>query len=823
MKKIILLSVLLALFLNIPYANADTSSSCVTFTYKIFYGSRDALVNGEVSKLQSFLEAQGDYNYPEITGFFGSITEQAVKDFQSRNGVVYSGTPSTTGYGSLGPITREKIRQLTCGGLVTDIKGSPIITGISPNSGLWNSEVTINGSGFALNNNIVKFGDGAIINISSQNGTSLKFNVPNVLLPICRYAEPPCLTPDKIAQKGIYDVSVFTPSGKQSNIFKFNLLNYSTTTLLPFTPASLPIAYVGAPYDVSVSSLGGLGNYSWSLSNGYLPDGLYLSDATVCVRYPCQTPIHIGGTPTRAGVYNFKLRLVESGQSDNLEQSYSIIVSSGTSTSTSWGAPSITYVSPSSGQTGTIVTLVGTGFATTLTNNINFAGVSNALVGLASSYGNQLFFRIPERPCSPGSYCSSSVIPLGTYPISVSNGSGTSSPVFFTVTKSTTTPAIYNINPTSGPAGTTINVNGIGFLSTSTDVLANNINIGTTTTVSRVSSLDGVYLTFTLPKVRPIGSYPITISNANGTSNNANFLITDGSISVSSPVNGEVLSPGSSERIVWSSTGYISNVDIILEKLLINSSTIVSGGTAIEVVSSTSTLASNIINNGGASWTLGNDISPWDRYRIRIQESDNASVYATSGIFKIVSGLLTLSSPDTGGTFYRGKTLPISWSTTGSVPKVSIVLVNGTGTTTLATSISNTGSYNWTIPTTQALGDNYSIFVYNAINANVFGKSSQSFSIQTPNIYVSQPVIGQIFTRGNVLPIRWSAMGVGKLKFSLWTSAAILDIATGVDPDSGSIDYILPTTLTAGSSYYIKVIDESDTTHTANSGVFTIN
>lgn len=68
----------------------------------------------EVIKLQRFLEAEGFFNHPHITRYFGPVTEKALKDFQASQGIVSSGTPHTTGYGQLGPLTRETIKERTC-------------------------------------------------------------------------------------------------------------------------------------------------------------------------------------------------------------------------------------------------------------------------------------------------------------------------------------------------------------------------------------------------------------------------------------------------------------------------------------------------------------------------------------------------------------------------------------------------------------------------------------------------------------------------------------------------------------------------------------
>ena len=44
-----------------------------------------------VQVIQSILKAEGSYSFPSITGYFGAITEDAVKAFQSKNGLQMTG------------------------------------------------------------------------------------------------------------------------------------------------------------------------------------------------------------------------------------------------------------------------------------------------------------------------------------------------------------------------------------------------------------------------------------------------------------------------------------------------------------------------------------------------------------------------------------------------------------------------------------------------------------------------------------------------------------------------------------------------------------
>ena len=68
----------------------------------------------DVANLQGFL-AQNPIIYPEgtVTGYFGMLTQDAVQRWQSAYGIVTSGGPATTGYGAVGPKTRNAI-EATC-------------------------------------------------------------------------------------------------------------------------------------------------------------------------------------------------------------------------------------------------------------------------------------------------------------------------------------------------------------------------------------------------------------------------------------------------------------------------------------------------------------------------------------------------------------------------------------------------------------------------------------------------------------------------------------------------------------------------------------
>ena len=95
----------------------------------------------DVTQLQHCLMGGGPLAAGNTTGYFGPLTEAAVKSFQSANGIVSSGSPSTTGYGAVGPKTRAFIAAKCSGAPPPPSQcpffNLPVPTNICPNGSIW--------------------------------------------------------------------------------------------------------------------------------------------------------------------------------------------------------------------------------------------------------------------------------------------------------------------------------------------------------------------------------------------------------------------------------------------------------------------------------------------------------------------------------------------------------------------------------------------------------------------------------------------------------------------------------------------------------------
>src|SRR3989344_1931001 len=105
----------------IPAASVATPAPVAAAVSPVFNGTLSkGTENADVKRLQTLLNSDPDTRVSSSgigssgneTNFFGAATENAVKKFQAKYGIVSSGTPATTGYGAVGPATRAKLLEV---------------------------------------------------------------------------------------------------------------------------------------------------------------------------------------------------------------------------------------------------------------------------------------------------------------------------------------------------------------------------------------------------------------------------------------------------------------------------------------------------------------------------------------------------------------------------------------------------------------------------------------------------------------------------------------------------------------------------------------
>ncbi len=190
---------------------------------------------------------------------------------------------------------------------------------------------------------------------------------------------------------------------------------------------------------------------------------------------------------------------------------------------------------------------------------------------------------------------------------------------------------------------------------------------------------------------------------------------------------------------------------------------------------------------------------------------------------------VTVVSPNGGETLTRGTVVPITWSYSGNPGgNVKIELYNGptlSSTITSSTSLS-AGSYNWSIPSTQTFGSNYTIKITSTTNGTISDTSDAPFTITGPSITVTTPNGGETLVRGGVVPITWSYTGNpgAKVKIQLYHGSTLSrTIATSTALGVGAYNWKISSLQTLGSNYKIKITSTTNSTISDTSnGTFTI-
>jgi len=171
-KKFLGLISLVVLSIFIGSFNVNAQAPAVSGGVALNRNLSVGLRGSDVTSLQQFLVSQGLLSEGNTTGFFGPLTQAAVQSFQAKQGIVTSGTPQTTGYGSVGPRTLTSINTLNAGASsAVSTVGMPSTTSATVAS-TQAPQVTITSSPSSVNP-----GQSSTLTWSSSNATSCRANL----------------------------------------------------------------------------------------------------------------------------------------------------------------------------------------------------------------------------------------------------------------------------------------------------------------------------------------------------------------------------------------------------------------------------------------------------------------------------------------------------------------------------------------------------------------------------------------------------------------------------------------------------------------------
>ncbi len=737
MKKIVFSILAIALAfgsLSVVQAQTATAADCVQINSTVKTGSRGTAV----LKLQNFLIAKG-YETVLATGYFGSLTKQALIDFQQQNGV--------EAVGSAGPVTR---------GIIAKVSGCEAVTVNEVRNGKYSIQiVSPSASDVAW-----RKGKTAVVRWKGENLDGL---------PVAIFLVSATTTPETARTKFVVasiangknnneetvKLPTDIPSGKYLLRISVDLPNSTYTGVVGETvievkgsdddvASILPTIEITSPASTTVWSKDTAGNITWKKTkSGLLPKiNIFLVNQITNKVYPVRTGVSNDGVAIvtvdmlkdiPVGKYKILINgLYGSVVIRDASEEFTLVQKAGQTAV----VPTITSVTASNAPLvrGGQVKVIGTGFTTndndiTLINAATKATTTRAVVGIPSSDKTTLYFNFPSVLCSQGAACSNTALAAtGTYNVLVTNKGGQSNAGSIVLADGTlpanTATYLRNIQFTNGATlqkgsekAFTWETNGLGsmrvdfLLSTSTSA---GVKIYTLKS-NRVNDTRGSIGATELEGV-PVGPYTFVVRGINkGEEVRTTVPVTvyaktaipptvaqvTGSLSnvvLSTPT--RVLTLGTqAHKVTWSSVGIPTSqkVDVALVRE--------GSGSAVSLAKVDGTTASftfSIADIKAKSSTMAVPGS----YRIVITAS--STVNAKSDVFTIEEPKVTFKTPASNTEFAKGSVVNFTWSTNlGTERTIDIVLKGVTDTayrSVIRSAAENDGVGKFTLPSDAKAG-----------------------------------------------------------------------------------------------------------------------
>ncbi len=521
-----------------PCPPTAPSTTCVDLKNNFRLGATDFVTAGEVSALQGFLYPR--YLAVQPTGRFLGMTQSAVIAFQRDQGI----SPVS---GIVGPLTRAKIRDLTCGSSgstsapvsnptpapapaplptpVTTIPGEALtIASLDPASARVGQTVIIRGNNFFRPETKLLF-DGMSIpgrpvyeRASGAFNSAFQFTVPSSIVIECVRVKPtdPCpLAPARLVTPGVYQITVENNLGRAS--VNFTVLGANDIApkieITALSPSSGSIGtevvirgtglnagndeiYFGGSL---VSRISGTINEEFGTLRFRVP-----ADITAC-GVGGQNLCRIASRPVTPGTYEVAV-VNRNGTSNRVN--FTVVTADTTQ------QPTITSFAPSSLRAGEVLTINGTNFPNTQV--LGFLFLTNTATGAQLPFIGATHF---DNSPTQTRFAIPTTVPVGTYRASVRFGGGiqsaqSSQTIQIVSAPSTNAPQITSISPTTASPGAEITINGQRLNSGDPRIVLND-GIFVTPIAGRAS--DNV-LVFILPSVSAV-PHTVRVVNSFGTSN----------------------------------------------------------------------------------------------------------------------------------------------------------------------------------------------------------------------------------------------------------------------------------------------------------------
>jgi hypothetical protein len=238
-------------------------------------------------------------------------------------------------------------------------------------------------------------------------------------------------------------------------------------------------------------------------------------------------------------------------------------------------------------------------------------------------------------------------------------------------------------------------------------------------------------------------------------------------------------------------------------------------------------ITSSTTNSGSYSWTVPSGLTPASDYTIRITSTTYPTIFDVSDAYFFITPppTITVTSPNGGESWQAGTIHTITWTSSYAGDGVDIELyLNDQYLLTIATDTENDGLSDWTIPSTQEPASDYQIRISSTTYPTILDVSDGYFTIVAPpSITVISPNGGESWTAGTVHDLTWTSQGVtGDVSIELYKGGSCVSTIDALDPNDGSYTWTIPTDLTAGTDYSVRIAGVAVSAEDMSDGYFSI-
>ncbi|MBN8702246.1 MAG: T9SS type A sorting domain-containing protein [Bacteroidetes bacterium] len=208
-------------------------------------------------------------------------------------------------------------------------------------------------------------------------------------------------------------------------------------------------------------------------------------------------------------------------------------------------------------------------------------------------------------------------------------------------------------------------------------------------------------------------------------------------------------------------------------------------------------VANNVtITTGQYNWLLPN--TPSNTCKVRVRDANSSCrTDISNSTFTITPAthLVTVTAPNGGENWYVGSVYPITWTSqffTSQFVALEYSIDNGTTWLNIATSATNNGTYNWTLPNTPSTTALVRVSEFGIPSVNDI--SDAVFTIKLPTITVTTPNGGETWYNNTSKSITWTSAGLTtntvKIEYSL-DNGTTWNVVVNSTPNDGSHSWTL--------------------------------